>query len=952
MRSTASTGQTSNCLPGDILYRSLLDQTAFAVFVSDPDGHCVEVNDAACTMLGYSRQEVLDLPVKDLIPAGEYSDDRMMPEAIQLGRSTFVEHNLVRKDGTLLPVETNAQLLPDKKVLAIVRDLGAQKRAEEEVCHISSLYTILGQVNQTIVRIKNRRALYEAICAIALEYGAFDLVMIGTLNEGGREITLQAFKGSMEDKLYDTIDISKPQFEKSLFSRAVKSGNVVAMGNGEKEYTGIFWSDTAAKRNVNSVAAVPFRVGEKVVGVLSLVSMEPEYFGQKEITLLDEIGMNISFALEMIELEEKRTRVKHALKQGEERYRSVYENAQIGLYRTKPDGKIIMANPALVRMLGFESSEQLIGRGLSQEGFGPDCSRSEFNRRLERDGEVSGNESAWTRHDGRAMYVRESAQVVRDDDGNTLYYEGTIEDITERKIAEQALRTSEDRFRTLFENAPVSLWEEDFSEVKKKLDELRESGVNDIREHFRKDVDGLVAIFDSAKVLSVNKTTLSLYHAASVLQLMRMSGSVSIPEAGPAHVDTLARIWDGEKAYDTETVIRTLTGEVRYVLLRWRVVPGFENDYSKILVSMSDITPLRNFERELEDSREMYRELIENINEIIFSLDNEGRLLYVSPASEKHFGTGVRALIGTHFSTFIYRKDLPSVMRHFEDQKKGNAIPFECRLVVKGGAIRWAFVHAVALFKMGNFVGIRGSLLDITERKEAEMKSVRLGEQLRALASGLQSAREEERMSISREIHDELGQGLTTLKLGISLVRRSLLENRSAKKFYSETNELLELSRSVDDLVNSVRRISASLRPGILDELGLAEAIRWYSEQLSRQSGIQCIIRISPQRIRLEERISTVLFRIFQEALTNAVRHSGADRVEISLSKRSGKVRLAVIDNGCGIAEDKIQDKSSIGILGMKERAMSIGGELTVTRSVSKGTSVKVELQLSQQRAE
>ncbi len=949
MTSPAPAERVSSSFPGDILYRTLFDHSAFGVFVSDPTGLCLQVNEMACTMLGYSREEFLALRLSDLVPQDEFRKGRRVSEALPVAPGTFGECNLLRKDGSVLPAETNLQLLPGNNVMAVFRDLSGQRKAEEEVRHISRLYATLSQVNQTIVRVKDRGALFRAICEIAREYGGFDLVMIGTLDESRTRIALRAFSGRAKSKPYDTVDISTPPFDKGLLSRAVKSGKVVTMGEGGAEYRSIFWYEEASKHDVNSVAAVPFCVGDNVAGVLSLVSGESDYFGQKEEALLDEIGMDISFALDMIELEEKRTRTEHALKESEERYRSVYENTQIGLYRTRRDGKVLMANPALVRMLGLESPEQLTGRDLSQEGSGPGSSRAEFLRRVERDGEISGHESAWTRHDGRAMYIRESARAVRDKVGNTLYYEGTVEDITERKIAEKALRTSEDRFRTLFENAPVSLWEEDFSEVKKRLDELKETGVRDIREHLRNNIQGLVSIFESAKVLSVNKTTLSLYHAASVLQLMRMSDSVSDPESGPAHLDTLAAIWNGETAYETETVIRTLTGEERHVILRWRIVPGFESDYSKMLVSMSDITPLRNFERELEDSREMYRELVENINEVIFSLDRNGRLLYVSPASEKHFGKGVRALMGAHFSRFVYRDDLPTVMRHVEEQRNGNGSPFECRLVLKGGRIMWAYVHPVALFKMGQFIGIRGSLLDITERKEAEMRSFRLGEQLRALASGLQSAREEERMSIAREIHDELGQGLTTLKLGISLVRRSLLENRSGKKFLSETNELQELSRSVDDLVNSVRKISASLRPGVLDELGLAEAIRWYSDQMSRQSGMNCQVRINPQRIKLEEKFSTVLFRICQEALTNAVRHSGADRVEISLSKRRGIVRLTIKDNGCGISEEQIQAKSSIGILGMKERAMSIGGELTVSRSGSKGTTVKVEIELTNQ---
>lgn len=936
--------------PGEILYRTLLEQPAYGVFISDSEGHLLEVNGTGCEMLGYSREEILSISMKELFPAQAYSDGAMIRDTTSAGQESFVELNLLRKDGSLTTVAGNMQTLPDKNIMMILRDIGWQNLKEREVRHISNLYAMLSQVNQTIVRVKDRGVLFNAICGIALQHGQFDSAMIGTFDGGRRTITLDAFKGTAGEKPCDAIDINEAPYDKGILAQAVRTGKVVTTGCVKSDEATGFLRDEVLVDCIGSFAAIPFRLGEHVVGVLSLVTGEQDYFGQKERAILEEIGMDISFALDTIEIEAERVHAEEALKENEERYRSVYENTHIGLYRITPEGRMIMANPALMRMLGCETLEQLTVYNLSRKGAGPYYPREEFVRQVEAEGEVSGLERAWTRMDGRAIYIRESARAVRDPDGNTLYYEGEVEDITERKIAEKALRTSEDRFRALFENAPASLWEGDFSEVKKSLEKLRLTGVRDIREYLKKNPDALVPLFNSMKVLSANKTTLSLFHAVSVFQLMRLSSSVADPDCGPANIDTLVSIWEGKASFDSETVITTLTGEKRDIIVRWKVVPGFEHDYSKILMSMSDITPLRNFEKELEDSREMYRELVENIYEVIFSVDPQGNILYLSPASERYFGAGYRVMHGAHFNSFIYPEDLPVAERNFEEQRHGRFVPYECRFVVHGGPVKWGIVHPVPVFERGQFKGVRGSILDITERKEAEMRSLRLGEQLRALASGLQSAREDERMSIAREIHDDLGQGLTTLKLGISLVRRSLKESRSAKRLISEVKELSELSRSVDDLVDSVRRISTSLRPGVLDELGLAEAVRWYADQISKQSGIKCTVRINPSKLILDQKMSTALFRICQEALINAVRHSGARKIEVSLSKRLERVQLSIKDNGSGIADENIQDKGSIGILGMKERALSVGGEFTVSRLRPRGTLVKVQVTLRQQQ--
>jgi PAS domain S-box-containing protein len=165
------------------------------------------------------------------------------------------------------------------------------------------------------------------------------------------------------------------------------------------------------------------------------------------------------------------------LNRSRERFRKLYENATIGLYRTTPDGKILMANPALVKMLGYESLEELSSnRNLEKDGFEPDYPRTEFKRWLDEKGEIHGLEEGWTRKDGTIIYVRESARVIKDEDGNPIYYEGTVEDVTERKLAEMAKRESEEKYRTIFLNAPLGVFrstpEGKFLEVNPVLAEM------------------------------------------------------------------------------------------------------------------------------------------------------------------------------------------------------------------------------------------------------------------------------------------------------------------------------------------------------------------------------------------------------------------------------------------------------------------------------------------------
>ena len=148
----------------------------------------------------------------------------------------------------------------------------------------------------------------------------------------------------------------------------------------------------------------------------------------------------------------ERKRVETALQESEERFRSLFENATVGIYRTTPTGQILVANPALVKMLGYENLEELVKRNLEEQGFEPTYPRQLFHERMAREGEVKGVEAVWTRQDGSAMFVRESARAIRGEGDQILYYDGIVEDITERKLAEEKLQESEERFRQLAEN--------------------------------------------------------------------------------------------------------------------------------------------------------------------------------------------------------------------------------------------------------------------------------------------------------------------------------------------------------------------------------------------------------------------------------------------------------------------------------------------------------------------
>jgi signal transduction histidine kinase len=233
-----------------------------------------------------------------------------------------------------------------------------------------------------------------------------------------------------------------------------------------------------------------------------------------------------------------------------------------------------------------------------------------------------------------------------------------------------------------------------------------------------------------------------------------------------------------------------------------------------------------------------------------------------------------------------------------------------------------------------------------TERRRAEERLRDSHEQLRALSVYLQYVREEERTRIAREVHDELGQALTALKLDLAHVSSRL--PRSQRPLL---DKLQTMSDHVDETIQSVRRIATELRPGILDDLGLVAALEWQANEFQNRTGIECHVSSTLQDTQLDADLNTAFFRIFQETLTNIMRHANATRVDVNSTREDGRLVLTVRDNGRGILPGEIKDRRSIGLLGMEERAALLGGEFEITGEPGRGTTVTVKIPLLRRRA-
>lgn len=402
-------------------------------------------------------------------------------------------------------------------------------------------------------------------------------------------------------------------------------------------------------------------------------------------------------------------------------------------------------------------------------------------------------------------------------------------------------------------------------------------------------------------------------------------------------------------------------------------------------VAFEDVTDRKIAERTLQESEERYRQLVQGVQEYaIFQLDPTGHVVSWNAGAERLKGYTAEEIIGKHFSIFYPREDQldekpQHILARATQQEQSEDEGWRIR---KDASRFWASVVVTALRdSAGTLLGFAKLTRDTTKTREKEQALTKAKEllelrieqrtavltrvnqelrteiaereraeeqlrtsldQLRALAARLQSVREEERTSIAREIHDELGQGCTAIKMDLALIGRRLTKRQT--KLRAKVDSAMQLA---DDMIGTLRKIASQLRPRTLDDLGLSAALEAQAQEFESRTGILCSVTLPQEPLVLDADISTAVFRIFQESLTNVARHAHATRVEASLERQDNQITFQVSDNGRGFDPEKAKANKSLGLVGMQERALLLNGDLKITGVPGAGTTMTLTIPLA-----
>jgi PAS domain S-box-containing protein len=571
----------------------------------------------------------------------------------------------------------------------------------------------------------------------------------------------------------------------------------------------------------------------------------------------------------------------------------VLDHIPLGVFWKDREGKYLGGNQALLPQVGLGSIEEGMGKTdfeMPWKASAPSIAETD-RWVMETETPRLNYEELLVLTDGSTRWMRKNKLPLRDREGGVIGVLGTAEDITPRKEEQEKLLLTQ------------------FS-----IDHA---------------VDGVFWVSLDGRVSYANEAACRLLgYGRDELEGMAVYDiDCDITETG----------WPKQR--DRMKEASSITFEARALAKDGRIIP-VEMDVSYIhykgrelfVAFMHDKTERKRVEEELR----LTQFAVDHAADPVLRVNSEGRYCYVNDAACRALGYSreeFASMAVPDINCDITKAKWPALWARL---KECGALTFESRIRTKDEKI---IPVEVSL----NFLSYAGKehdvafVRDMTERKHTQEKLQNSLDRLRALAIRLQHIREEERTQMAREIHDELGQALTAIKMDVCALARDWAAGRELP-----TPRMESLLGLVDETIRNVRRISTELRPGMLDDLGLAAAVRWSAEQFQTRTGIACQVHAPEGATPSDGQATTAIFRIFQETLTNVARHAGATRVEVRLAEEDDGLILEVHDDGRGIEPEKISGGQSLGILGMRERALAVGGELTIHGGPGKGTTVTV----------
>jgi PAS domain S-box-containing protein len=478
-------------------------------------------------------------------------------------------------------------------------------RSASALDDVNRALRVLNACNHALVHIREEAELLSAICKVITEEGGYRMAWVGYVDDSGdgavRPVAWQGFEDGYLEKKRITRDDSATGHGPS--GEALRTRQPVVVRNILLDPRFTPWREEALLRGYSSVISMPLEAENQVLGILSIYHRRVDVFDTGEVGLLMELAQDLAYGIAAIRSNRMRLEAEHHLTESRSRFQSLVENAPLGI-AISSKGVFRYVNPAYVSMFGYQDSSQLVDRPVI-ELIAPEQRSAVAERiKLRELGEQGAqtDQLSGLRQDGSTFFVRSHTCMFQWEGSPASL--GFFTDITPLVESERLLKEREQRYRTLFEQSPISLWEEDFSAIVAWARTRRQEGVEDLRAYLHAHPQELHKCVSDLRVLDVNQATLQLYHAASKDVLLQGIASVSEGEGLANHIDSILAVADGYSFFEEEVVNFTLDGDRLVVLLRWHTFPGHEQDFERVIISIQDITAHVHIEQNLRQQNQ------------------------------------------------------------------------------------------------------------------------------------------------------------------------------------------------------------------------------------------------------------------------------------------------------------------------------------------------------------